>query len=282
MDRAHRALRRSQMVKEIQEGEISLRGAVEKFRVCESTIRNACRDADIDLSKAKDLLAQHVVADVLADKELRAICGNRAVGEDFVRKCCEEQGVATGPIPERTDQTFGILANLLNTDDSLAAIAQKFKTSVSTISRIYIKALEQGMPLIQRKPGRHSDPARTKPCVCISFDEAVELNQQFFSVLTRSLFLVSTIYIVASAGYGSQEQLEGELQSQSIRFHVAAIASSKGAYFRRHNASVVIDNRDENIAGLPESVLVLKVRDIENYCFEEKKWLYSETTGIEV
>ncbi len=97
--------------------------------------------------------------------------------------------------------------------------------------------------------------------------------------MTRAFAFYANIHIIASTSIGTKEQVEAELRSKNIEFHQIVLTDDISAYVRRHGVEVLIDNKDENIIGVDDSVLVLKVRDAENFCFANKHWLYSQSTG---
>lgn len=278
-----RAERRQRMAEEVANGLRSIAGTGSFYKVSVETVRRACKEAHVNLELAMVNLSGRVAVAIQSGSDIKQVCETYGVDESFVREACQDRGISLDPLDDSSDNTLDVLSDLINTSDTLLSIAKKRRITHSAVSRLYLRAIARGIPVVKRKPGHQSGaPRKIRPIIAVTLDDAIDDHPKFFRLMTKALGLYADIHVIASERVGSREAVEAELRSKGIEFHSIALTDSISSYVRRHGVDVLIDNKDENIIGIGESVLVLKVRDAENFCFKNKHWLYSENTGEEV
>ncbi len=70
-----------------------------------------------------------------------------------VRACCRENNVNIPGKPRGAFGAYRVIAALLNTEKSLTEIAEECNTTKQNISQIYLKCLENGIVMKERKQG---------------------------------------------------------------------------------------------------------------------------------
>jgi hypothetical protein len=99
---------------------------------------------------------------------------------------------------------------------------------------------------------------------------------KFFSLLTNLLSTDVEIYIITNREPGTEKEVVQELVKLGIKFNFIIITAKKAEYISKEGISIFFENEDENFLSIPETVLVLKVRERGNFSFSEKKWLSSK------
>jgi len=115
-------------------------------------------------------------------------------------------------------------------------------------------------------------------CLGLDLDGVLDENPKFFAVLTDvwpgDVFIITFRDDKASA--------QADLALLGIKYTDVILVNSfaeKAKVIERLAIDVFIDDQDEVLMHVPESVTVLKLRNGGNYDATEKKWLYSRTTG---
>jgi hypothetical protein len=106
----------------------------------------------------------------------------------------------------------------------------------------------------------------------------------FFSLLTNSFKGKCKIFIITNRDEDDRKATEEELAELKIYYDYLIITDKKAEYILKENISVYIDDTDEYFIELPESVIVLKIREPGNFNFTKgsNKWFYSSRTGINI
>jgi hypothetical protein len=82
-----------------------------------------------------------------------------------------------------------------------------------------------------------------------------------------------------------QGQAEADVQKFGIRYDEVILVNSfaaKAKVIAERGISFYVDDQDEMTGDIPEAVKVFKIRNGGNFDFDEKKWLYSEKTGMQI
>lgn len=115
--------------------------------------------------------------------------------------------------------------------------------------------------------------------IAFDIDGTIDQAPEFFSILSN--IWPGKVYIITYREHRAKAITE--LESIGIRFDDLVIVNSmeeKGQVLVDNNIRVYIDDMDEVITNIPESVVVLKMRNGGNY--KAGKWLYSGKTGTKV
>lgn len=270
--------RKSAIVNLVSEGQGSVKKASEVFSVTPQGVRKICAKAGLDMIFAKTQLHKNIAQAIDQGTAKSDVYAKFGVGASTVKEACETHGVpftAQGCNPE---QVLKILSDLMNSADPLSLISRKHSVSPYLVSRIYLKAISNGIPLQKRKPGK---PAHVSVAlrVCIPLDNAIDASPETFSLLTHSLFGRAEIHILVSPSVGPREKIEQELNGKNIKYDRLTLSDDRLEYLTSNQIDVFFETEDFRIQNVPSNILVLKVRDGENFCFDTKKWLYSSRTG---
>src|SRR5262249_39933379 len=120
-------------------------------------------------------------------------------------------------------------------------------------------------------------PRRRTMNVALDIDGTISEHPELFALLSASLRAAGHAVIVLT--YRDPERVEHtrtELAAWGITYDAIVFADSlaaKGELCRLHRIDVFIDDQDECIVGVPESVLVLKVRNGGNFDYAGRRWL---------
>ena len=117
--------------------------------------------------------------------------------------------------------------------------------------------------------------------IAVDLDATITAYPYFFKVFTGAMRLAGCeIHIVTDRFPGTEKQVAKELESYEISYDKIIITGNKSEYILKHGISILFDDVDEYFLDLPEGVAVFKVREHFNFDFVEKKWIYSNRTGI--
>jgi len=112
----------------------------------------------------------------------------------------------------------------------------------------------------------------------LDLDGTIEENPRFFGILSR--IWPGKVYVISMRIDRAKAIID--LEAFGIRYDELVIVNSFGEkkeVVARLGIGVYIDDQDEVLMHMPESVMILKIRNGGNYDFDEKKWLYSKATG---
>ena len=113
--------------------------------------------------------------------------------------------------------------------------------------------------------------------VALDIDGTISEHPELFALLSAAMRAAGHAVVVLT--YRDPERAEhtkAQLAAWRISYDEIVFAGSlsgKGELCRRHGIDVFIDDQDECIVGVPEGVLVLKVRNGGNFDFDTRKWL---------
>ena len=117
--------------------------------------------------------------------------------------------------------------------------------------------------------------------IAIDLDNTITATREsieFFSTLTYLLDPVSEITILTNRTPGSEQEIADELDFLGIEYGQIVITANKAKYIIENRIDVFFEDTDEYYLGLPESVLVFKIREDGNFNFDTHKWVGSEKT----
>jgi hypothetical protein len=113
--------------------------------------------------------------------------------------------------------------------------------------------------------------------VALDIDGTISELPELFAILAASLRARGHQVVVLAYRDPSREQAtRDQLAAWGIEFDdllFAPTLEAKGPVCRDHQIDVFFEDQDECIASVPESVLVLKVRNGGNFDFDGKRWL---------
>src|SRR5262249_11790518 len=113
--------------------------------------------------------------------------------------------------------------------------------------------------------------------VALDIDGTISEHPEFFAVLSSALRTAGHRVIVLT--YRDPDRAEvtkAQLAAWRIEFDELVIANSlegKGLLCAAHGVDLFFDDQDECIVGVPDRVLVCKVRNGGNFDFERQRWL---------
>src|SRR5262249_30291239 len=113
--------------------------------------------------------------------------------------------------------------------------------------------------------------------VALDVDGTISEHPELFALLSASLRAAGHAVIVLT--YRDPERIDAtktQLADWRITYDEIVFAGSlsgKGELCRQHGVEVFIDDQDECIVGVPENVLVLKVRNGGNFDYDRRRWL---------
>jgi len=117
--------------------------------------------------------------------------------------------------------------------------------------------------------------------VGIDLDNTVTASEQsikFFRIMTHLLLPEHEIHIITNRDPHTEKATKQELADLGIAYTALIVTGSKAAYIIANDIQVMFEDTDEYVLSLPESVLVLKVREPGNFDFSAKKWVGSSKT----
>jgi hypothetical protein len=117
------------------------------------------------------------------------------------------------------------------------------------------------------------------PTLGLDLDGTIDEAPLFFQILSHRW--PGKVYVVTYRK--DQAKAEADVQRFGIRCDEVILVDSFGAKAKviaERGIAFYFDDQDEMTADIPESVKVFKVRNGGNFDFDQKKWLYSDRTGI--
>ena len=261
----------------ISDGHGSVKKASEIFSISQQAIRKTCARAGVDMATAKANLSKNVAEAIAQGTAKTDVYAKFGVKVAFVKEACGTHGVPFTAQGCNHEQVLEILSDLINSDASLSVISRKHSVSPYLVSRIYLKAISSGIPIQERKSGKQSQSKIVR--FCIPLDDAIDCNPRLFSAMTQVLSGRAEIHIIASSSVGSKENIQKELESKNLKYDYLTLSDDRVKYVIENQIDVLFETEDSHLQNVPSGVLVLKVRDGENFCFESKRWLYSDSTG---
>jgi hypothetical protein len=115
----------------------------------------------------------------------------------------------------------------------------------------------------------------------LDLDGVIDENSDFFSVLSR--VWPGDVFVITFRD--DRAKAVADLARHGIKFSDVILVDSfaqKADVIARLGISVYVEDQDEVLMYVPESVTVLKMRNGGNYDAAQKKWLYSSATGRQV
>jgi hypothetical protein len=105
------------------------------------------------------------------------------------------------------------------------------------------------------------------------------LSIKFFSMLTN-LLSPEHITILTNREPGTEKEIAEELNKLGTSFSSIVITADKTDYIMKNDIEVFFENEDEQFLSLPDTVLVLKIREDGNFDFSDKggRWVGSRKT----
>lgn len=120
-----------------------------------------------------------------------------------------------------------------------------------------------------------------KAALGFDLDGTIDEAPDFFRELTR--IWPGPLYVVTYRE--NKEKAEADVERSGIRNVEVVLVDSlqeKADVIQRLNIKVFFDDMDEVLMHIPEDVTVFKIRNGGNYCYQSRRWLYSQTTGKEL
>ncbi len=117
--------------------------------------------------------------------------------------------------------------------------------------------------------------------IALDLDNTITASKQsieFFKILTHLLINEHSIYIITNRELNTEQAIAEELDCFDIEYTEIVITDKKAEYIIKEGIEVFFENSDECFLELPESVVVLKIRECHNFSFAEKKWIGSKKT----
>jgi len=117
----------------------------------------------------------------------------------------------------------------------------------------------------------------------IDLDNTITEFPDFFRVFCRAMRNTGCeVTVITNREPGTESEVAHELKSHGIEYDRINITDNKPKYIMEQGITVFIDDTDEYMIDLPESVFCLKPREPGNFDFEEKKWIYGQATGYQI
>lgn len=116
--------------------------------------------------------------------------------------------------------------------------------------------------------------------VALDIDGTISEHPEFFAMLSASLraaghlVLILTYRDAQRAQKTCDELAAWRIEHDEIVF--APTLDSKGTLCAQHQVDLLFEDQDECIVGVPESILVLKIRNGGNFDFAAARWLSTE------
>jgi hypothetical protein len=120
----------------------------------------------------------------------------------------------------------------------------------------------------------------TSPHLGLDVDGTMDVNPRFFEILSHLWPGKVTVITLRE----DSEATRRYVADFRVRFdHLVSVKrlEDKAKVIVEHNVTVFVDDQDEALCGIPDTVTVLKIRDPGGN-FDEGKWLYSRHTGIDI
>jgi uncharacterized HAD superfamily protein len=117
------------------------------------------------------------------------------------------------------------------------------------------------------------------PTLGIDVDGCIDESPMFFSVLTQSW--AGKVFIVSMRS--NIFDLEILLKDKNIRYDEIFLVKKmqeKAEVIKENGISVFIDDQPEVLKHIPDTVSVMLFRNGGNFHYGEKKWMFSNDTGL--
>jgi hypothetical protein len=123
-----------------------------------------------------------------------------------------------------------------------------------------------------------SDETTPAPALGLDLDGTIDESPEFFRTLTACW--PGKVYVITYRS--DRAPAKEDVEKHGIRYDelilVGAFAE-KAVRIKELGIAVYVDDQDEMLLDIPETVTVLKIRNAGNFDFDEKQWLYSRRTG---
>lgn len=116
------------------------------------------------------------------------------------------------------------------------------------------------------------------PSLALDLDGTIDESPVFFRWLASNW--PGKVFVITYRN--DRAKAEADLAEHGIEYDELILVGSfeeKARIIVREGISIYFDDQDEMTAGIPEDRTVFKIRNGGNFCYETKKWLYSQRTG---
>ena len=110
---------------------------------------------------------------------------------------------------------------------------------------------------------------------CITADDN---SKEFFRIICHLLIAQNEIHIITNRAETDRDETIKELKELEIQYTRLALTGLKCQYILKEGINIYIDDTDEYLLELPESVTVFKIREDGNFSFSAGKWIGSKKT----
>ena len=125
------------------------------------------------------------------------------------------------------------------------------------------------------------DVSDTLPAIGFDLDGTLDIAPTLFQIIAGSW--KGPVYVIT---YRSDERKAREdVEKLGVRVDEVICVRSfaqKAQWIKKLNIVVYFDDMDEVITHVPENCVVFKARNGGNYNFSQGKWLYDDSTGINI
>lgn len=118
----------------------------------------------------------------------------------------------------------------------------------------------------------------------IDLDNTITEYPEFFSLMTNALHSFAEIFVITNRekSIRSRENIKDELELMNIFYHHIIITGEKADFILENDINILFEDTDEYFLELPEKVKVFKIREAGNFDFGQKKWIYGNSTGVNI
>lgn len=119
------------------------------------------------------------------------------------------------------------------------------------------------------------------PSLGLDLDGTIDEAPLFFRWLAANW--PGKVYIITYRA--DRAKAEADVAKHKIEYDELILVrsfSEKAEVIEREGIVYYFDDQDEMTANIPEERTVFKIRNGGNFCYESKKWLYSDQTGRQV
>lgn len=118
----------------------------------------------------------------------------------------------------------------------------------------------------------------------IDLDNTITEYPEFFSLMTNALHSFAEIFVITNRekSIRSRENIKDELELMNIFYHHIIITGEKADFILENDINILFEDTDEYFLELPEKVKVFKIREPGNFDFGQKKWIYGNSTGVNI
>ena len=118
--------------------------------------------------------------------------------------------------------------------------------------------------------------------ILLDLDGTINYAPNFFSQFTRAMKDIAEIHVVTYRLDHQKDETVAELANLNISYHHLVLTKEKLEYALTKGINVVFEDTDEMFKYMPESILVMKVRETDNFDFKSRRWVYDDNTGIHI